>query len=404
MHRKKTYFLKLVSFLLILGIVFGAGVFLGDLSGGLSFFSSKNFLKEKPIETKTDFSVFWEAWRLINTKYQNADHLNPQDLVYGATDGLVKALHDPYSEFFPPQEKKRFMEDVQGSFDGIGAEIGIKNNILTIIAPLEGTPAQKAGLRSGDKILKINDKVTLNMTLEQAVNLIRGPKDTFVRLTILHQNASQQEEVKIKRATIKVPSLNWSLKDHGKIAYIRIFSFTENLPYEFDKVAQDILSSSAQKIILDLRGNPGGYLESAVQVAGWFLNRGDKVVIEESRGLPEKTHLAQGKAAFHKWPMVVLIDEGSASASEILAGALRDDLGVKLIGQKSFGKGSVQEMMPLRGGAALKLTIANWLTPKGISINKAGLKPDIQIKLTQADLEHHRDPQLSGAIEYLKKH
>ena len=240
------------------------------------------------------------------------------------------------------------------------------------------------------------------MTLEEAVNLIRGAKNTKVKLTILRGDDAAQQEISITRSVIKLPVVSLSFQENNTIAYIQLFNFTENSADDFSKTAQEILNSSAKKIILDLRGNPGGYLESAVDIAGWFLNYGDKVVIEDKGKGQEKIYFAKGRAVFNKWPLVVLVNEGSASASEILAGALRDDLGIKIIGMTSFGKGSVQEMIDLSDGSSLKLTIANWLTPKGLSISKSGIKPDIEVTLSKEDIDENKDPQLIKAIEFLK--
>ncbi len=401
MRQKSRTLVKFIGGALVLSCVFLGGVFLGKTLAVPDIFSSSS-LSQKGVLQKPNLDIFWNVWQLIHKNYKDADKVSPQDMVYGATAGLVKALKDPYSEFFPPQLNKRFNEDMKGSFEGIGAEIGIKNNILTIIAPLKGTPAERAGLKSGDKILKIGNKVTLDMSLEEAVNLIRGKKGTVVKLTILRQGSSSQKIIEITRGVISVPSVRWSLVDNGRIAYIQIFSFSEHASQEFSKAAQEILKSSAHKMILDLRGDPGGYLDGAVKIAGWFLDNGDKVVIEQEKD-SQKIYPASGRGTFKNWPIAVLIDGGSASASEILAGALRDNLGVKLIGEKSFGKGSVQEMFELQKGAGLKLTIANWLTPKGASINKVGLTPDIPVKFNKRGAEQKQDSQLEAAIKYLQQ-
>jgi len=398
--KKQKYLIKFLGIILVSGIVFTGGFFWGKVSVPFASPTPETQINEGAI--KANFDIFWNVWRLIKEKYRDTDSLNSQDMVYGAVGGLVDSLKDPYSEFLPPAVSKRFMEDIKGSFEGIGAELGIKNNALIVIAPLEGTPAKKAGLRSGDEIVKIDDKSTVDMTLEEAVNLIRGAKNTKVKLTILRGDDAAQQEISITRSVIKLPVVSLSFQENNTIAYIQLFNFTENSADDFSKTAQEILNSSAKKIILDLRGNPGGYLESAVDIAGWFLNYGDKVVIEDKGKGQEKIYFAKGRAVFNKWPLVVLVNEGSASASEILAGALRDDLGIKIIGMTSFGKGSVQEMIDLSDGSSLKLTIANWLTPKGLSISKSGIKPDIEVTLSKEDIDENKDPQLIKAIEFLK--
>jgi len=349
-----------------------------------------------------DFSLFWETWKVLKEKFVDPKKLNTQEMIYGAVSGMVKSTDDPYTVFFSPEETEEFLKETEGVFEGIGAEIGIKNNQLLIIAPLEGTPAEKAGLRAGDKILKIDGKDTVDLTIEEAVNLIRGPKGTEVTLTIFREDWKEAKEIKIVRSVIKIPSVKWELLE-GNIAYIKLYQFFERADRDFRKMAIEILNSPAQKIILDLRNNPGGYLEVAQEIAGWFLKKGDIVVIEDPRpGQEQKFYKAEGNEKFLDYPIVVLINKGSASASEILAGALRDNRNVLLIGEASFGKGSVQELEELRGGSSLKITIARWLTPKGELIAEEGLKPDIEVKMTPQDYDQDRDPQLEKAIEIIK--
>ena len=346
-----------------------------------------------------DFSLFWEAWRTIQEQYVLRGELNFQNMIYGAISGMVSSLEDPYTVFLNPQDSKRFSEDVAGVFEGVGMEIGIREKQLRVISPLEGTPAQKAGLRPGDRILKINDTSTENMTVEKAVSLIRGPKGTKVTFSILRKDWNESKEFTIARAVIQVPSLKWEIKD-GNVAYVKLYQFSEKAGRDFAKAAGEILASSAKKIVLDLRNNPGGYLEVSQDIAGWFLEKGSAVVIEDF-GQKEKQQVyqARGNPVFVSYPMVILINEGSASASEILAGALRDDRGITLIGEKSFGKGSVQELTELRDQSALKVTIAKWLTPKGESISDKGLEPDIVVKMDEKDVDAKRDPQLEKALE-----
>ncbi len=397
--KTRNFLSKYIGIILLLTICFGGGFLWGNARQVNALLPPD--LATQNIELKADISIFWDVLKIIKTKYKERENLNDQDLVYGAAKGLVKSLGDPYSEFMAPQFSKKFLEDISGSFEGIGAEIGIKEEILTIVAPLEGTPAKKAGLISGDKIIKIDDEITLEMSIEKAITLIRGPRGTKVTLTILRGDDNKQREITIKRGVIKIPVIEWSLKGNNDIAYIQLFSFTENSPDEFNKIAQEILRSPANKIILDIRSNPGGYLESAVEIAGWFLADGELVVREDKGNGEEKLYKSKGKAVFGAWPTIVLIDEGSASASEILAGALRDHLGTELIGKNSFGKGTVQQMESFKGGASLKITIADWITPNGLSISKSGLSPDIEIDLDIEAFKQGRDSQLEKAIEEL---
>lgn len=369
-------------------------------SFGLGIYFGKLQCKICPPE-EIDFSLFWEAWQKLQGKYVDEEKFDVQKMIYGAISGMVKSLEDPYTVFLNPEDTRRFIEDVKGTFEGVGMEIGIRKGQLQVIAPLEGTPAQKAGLRAGDKIIKINDTLTADLTIDEAVNLIRGPKDTKVTLTIYREDWETTKEIEIVRAVIEVPSLKWELKEN--IVHLQLYQFSEKATVDFMVAAIEILESPAQKIILDLRNNPGGYLEVAQDIAGWFLERGEIVAIEDFGGeKAQKVYKAQGPARLVGYPMVILINKGSASGSEILAGALRDNRDILLIGEASFGKGSVQELEKLKEGSSLKITVAKWLTPKGELITDVGLKPDIEIEITEEDYDEERDPQLDKAIEVIK--
>ena len=350
-----------------------------------------------------DFSLFWEAWKTVEEKYVDKEKINIQEMIYGAISGMIKSLNDPYTVFLKPEDAKRFIEDVKGTFEGVGMEIDIRDDQLQVIAPLEGTPAQKAGLRPGDIILKIDGKSIIDITIDEAVNLIRGPKGTEVILTIYRQEWEESKDIKIIRGVIDIPSLMLEIRD-DQIAYLRLYHFSEKAASDFREAAIKILSSDAQKIILDLRNNPGGYLEVAQEIAGWFLEKGQLVAIEDfGESKEQKDHLAEGNAKLVSYAMVVLINKGSASGSEILAGALRDNRGVKIIGETSFGKGSVQELTKLKGSSSLKITIARWLTPNGEFIADKGLEPDIKVEMTAEDYEAGLDPQLDKAVEIIKE-
>jgi len=401
MRRK---FISSVIIVILLAGSFYGGFWYGKNSRPSIEKVSGVFNKETGKPDSIDFSLFWDSWTQIEEKFVNRSALDYQKMVYGAIDGMVKSLGDPYTAFFPPVESKKFSEDIKGSFDGIGAEIGMRKDILIVISPLEGSPAKKAGLLAGDQILKIDDKVTADLNVDEAVNLIRGSKGTQVTLAILREGWSDTKDYKITRDVINVPILKYEIKDIGgkKIAYIQLYEFTENAANEFTKKVNEILNSNAQGIVLDLRGNPGGYLEVAVDIASWFVDGGKLVVSEDFGNGNKNEHTSYGYKKLATYPTVVLIDQGSASASEILAGALRDDNGIKLVGEKSFGKGSVQELENLRGGTSLKVTVAKWLTPSGHSIMEQGLEPDIQVGRTQEDVDAGRDPQLDKALELLK--
>ena len=392
MESKLKKFLIILFLLALLSGGFSLGFYLGDLQCNVC-----------PPEA-LDFSLFWDAYHKIQEKFVDKGKLDTQKLIYGAISGMVQALGDPYTVFFPPQESKRFIEDVKGTFEGVGMEIDIKNNQLIIITPLEGTPAQRAGLRAGDKILKINGTSTASLTIDQAINLIRGPQGSEVVLTILREGWEVPKEIKVIRGIIEVPSLKLEMKDssQGPMAYIKIYQFSENLPYDFREAAFKILSTPTQKIIIDLRNNPGGYLEVAQDITGWFVERGKIAVIEDFGNGKKEEYKTEGNGAFADYKVVVLINQGSASGAEILAGALRDNQGILLIGEKSFGKGSVQELERLKDGSSLKITVAKWLTPEGSLITDIGLEPDVKVEITDQDIEAGRDPQLDKAIEIIK--
>lgn len=388
-----------------LGLALLAGIFIGG-----AFFGYSNrpgiekvrilFNKESAKPAEIDFSPFWKAWNTIESKYASNDGLDNQKMVWGTIEGLVGSLDDPYSVFLPPQDAKQFQEDMQGDFGGVGMEIGIRKNVLTVISPLKGTPAEKAGIKAGDKILKIDEKITADMSVEQAVRLIRGEKGTSVKLTILHKDAEKPAEITIIRDIIQVPVLDTEKKPDG-IFIIKMYNFSGNSMTIFRNTLREFIFSGSNKLILDLRNNPGGYLESAVDIASWFLPVGKVVAREKFSSGEETIFRSKGYDIFENLPMVILVNEGSASASEILAGALQEHDVAKLVGVKTFGKGSVQELIPITSDTSLKLTIARWLTPNGKSISEQGLEPDIKVEMTDKDIEDKKDPQMEKAIEII---
>lgn len=382
--------------------VFFAGWYVGYEHG-----YERGFLSTVPntFEGK-DFSVFFKAWQLVKKHYVNAETIDPQKAVYGSIRGMVRSIGDKYSDFFEPQKARVFNEDVSGSFDGIGIEIGIRKELLTVVSPLEGTPAWKAGLKAGDVILKIDGKETFDMALEEAVRLIRGKKGTVVTLTILRKDAEKPKDIEIVRDKIVVETIRKKFTAPD-IGYIKINTFNPQTYVDFFLAADELTRQGARRLILDLRGNPGGYLDAAVDLAGWFLKRGSIVVQEDfgvkgnSGGPSQKKKVlrADGNEFFAQTPLVVLIDEGTASASEILAAALRENRGVTIIGQKSFGKGTVQQVFDV-DDSILKLTIANWLTPKGNLIEEKGIEPDVIVKDEKP--EDEIDEALEKAVEIVK--
>lgn len=388
---------------IVVGASFGAGVYVGISRQPVIEQVTSVFNKEPsiPLPPEVDFTPFWRAWSVVEQKYAGNDPIDRQAMVYGAVEGMVRALGDPYTVFFPPKEQEQFESEVKGRFEGIGAEIGMRKGILTIIAPLTGSPAATAGLRAGDKIFKIDDTVTSDLTLDEAVRLIRGDKGTTVALTILRNGDDDTRVIKIVRDTIRVPVLDTKRKEGG-VFVIQLHNFSENSPFEFRKALSEMARVGDTKLVLDLRNNPGGYLEAAVDIASWFMSAGDVVVREQFNDGKEILHRSKGYAALKDTPLVVLTNEGSASASEIVAGALRDNKHTKLIGRKTFGKGSVQEVVDITERTSLKVTIARWLTPSGKSLSKNGLDPDIDIDLTADDIENMRDPQLDKAVQVLR--
>jgi len=367
-----------------------------------------NVAKDQP--KSVDFELFWKAWNTLNDKYVATHNSTStpaptdQDRVYGAIKGMTAALGDPYTVFFTPQESSMFESEIDGNFEGVGLELGIKDDILTVISALKSTPAEKAGVKSGDKILKIDDTVTTNgFSVEQAVKMIRGPKGTPVKFTILRGDAISTMEITVIRDVINLPTLDSSYDAKTGIYTIKIYNFSAQASDLFRTALKDFVASKSNRLIIDLRGNPGGYLDSAVDMASWFLPPGKTVVRESySKGKPETDEKSRGYNIFNdSLKTVILIDQGSASASEILAGAMQEYGKAKLVGTRSFGKGSVQELVKLTPDTSLKVTIARWLTPNGKSISEGGLTPDVEVKNTPDQTAKGIDAQMLKAIEIL---
>ena len=360
----------------------------------------KNINRSKP--ENVDFGIFWEAWNKIHKYYVDKEKLDPQKRVYGAIDGMIKAIDDPYSGFMDPETSKDFNSDMEGSFEGIGAELGIKDEILTVISPIDDMPAQSAGILAGDKIIKIDGKMTADISIDEAVKRIRGPKGTDVTLTIFRINKENEaKDITITRDTIELKSVIYEKKEDN-IGYIRINKFVEDTSREFNREITKAIADDSKGLVLDVRNNPGGYLNVSIEMASKFISKGEVVVWEEEKNGERKAFNAIGGASLSEVPVVILINEGSASASEIIAGALRDNNGSKLIGTQSFGKGSVQQLETLEDDSSLRITVAKWLTPSGESIHETGLVPDIIVELSDEDIENENDTQLQCAIEELK--
>lgn len=355
----------------------------------------------KYLQKNVDFNLYWDTWNAIKSKAYQKD-IPDTKLFYGSLQGMLAALDDPYSVFMTPSDATQFQDDLDGNFNGIGAEIAVKNSQLVIVSPLDDSPALKAGLKPKDWIVKINSTSTEGMSATEAVSLIRGEAGTEVVLTVYRDGWDATREFKITRAAINVKSLSLEYLKNGKIAHIKVRQFNDDTMPLLDSAIDNIVSkSAASKIILDLRGNPGGYLESAVQMAGEWS--GDAtVVIEKNRDGQEISHVAGKTARLADYQTVVLVDGGSASASEIVAGALKDWGKATIVGLKTFGKGSVQDLTDLPDGSEIKLTIAKWFTPNGVNIDEQGIEPDVKVDLTEEDFNQDKDPQLDKAVELLK--
>jgi carboxyl-terminal processing protease len=394
-------YLSLIFFI----ISFGMGVLVGktwyvrqsitSANGAVEIEKVLN-LNRSVNKSSVDFNQFWQVWDKVRSSYVKQP-IKETDMLYGAIGGLVGSLGDPYSLYFPPQQAEEFAKDLSGELEGIGTEIGIKNDQLMVISPLPDSPAEKAGLRPGDKIIAIDKESTAGMDVGTAVGKIRGKANTQVVLTIVRDNNTKSEDVSITRSKISVPSILFSVKENN-IAYLRVMQFNEDTIPKLNKYIKQIKSMSASAIILDLRNNPGGYLDAAIEMGSQWITKG-VVVSEKGRDGLNKEHETFGSHPLSGIKTVVLVNKGSASASEIVAGALQDTKKAVLIGEQTFGKGSVQDFQMFPDGSALKLTIAEWFTPNGKNINKEGVKPDIEVKEDWENEKIGEDSVLDAALK-----
>lgn len=355
-----------------------------------------------------NLSVLKDVYDKLVFNFVDPEKIDKDKMTYGAVSGMVDALGDPYTVFYDPEEAKQFQEDIAGTFEGIGAQLGMKNSQLKVIAPLKGTPAEKAGILPGDTIIEVNGESIIELTIDEVITKIKGPKGTEVILTIVRNKEGQVPETKeiaITRDVIKVPTVEWEeIQSNGKrIAHLTIYHFSETVFDDFKKAGYEIIAGNYDGIILDLRSNPGGLLDKTVDIAGWFLERGQVVLKEQNKNLDESIYKADGPESFINTPIIVLINEGTASASEILTGALKDNRGILIIGETSFGKGLVQRVVSLDDGSSLKVTTAKWYTPNGTLIQDTGIKPDIEVELSEEDYNNDRDPQLDRALKEITK-
>ena len=396
-----------ISFAFILGFALGNNGFVAEFNK----FPKVEISRQLPVtKTNVNFDLFWETWDTLNAKYYDKSKIIPYKMVYGAIKGMVSSIGDPYTIFLNPDENKIVEDDLKGNFQGVGIQIGYIKGQLAVIAPLPFSPAEKAGIKAGDLILEIKDKsknkdvTTSDMTIPDAVSLIRGPQGTKVTLVLFRDGEKEPIEREIERAIIDVPSVILEFKnkkdsDNKSVAYIKVTKFSEETFSEWNEAVSEILKNPDTKsIIVDVRNNPGGYLQSAVDLASDFLDTGNVVVIEESDSGKKDEYKVGRIGRLKDYQVLILINKGSASASEILAGALRDNKKIILVGDTSFGKGTIQEPEQMKGGTGLHITISKWLTPSGYWVNEKGLDPDIKVEDNQDTKE---DEQLDKALELI---
>ncbi|MES2623021.1 MAG: S41 family peptidase [Patescibacteria group bacterium] len=417
--QNKNYSTKIFIAVLIFAIGFVVGNFSPIIAANVA---------AKQVAEKVDIKTFWKVWGILDDEFVTTKHRDPmssdenrvststasstaidsnlsidEKRLYGAIKGMVDAEGDPYTTFFTPSEASSFETEIKGSFGGVGMEVGKKDDVITVISPIPGSPAEKAGLKAGDKILKIDSTVTSDMTIDAAVQLIRGEKGTTVNLTIYREGKDKPLEFKVVRDIVELPTITKTLENG--IYTIKIYSFSEQVSGLFKQAIQEFKTTGSKKLIIDLRGNPGGYLDAAVDIASYFVPQG-KVVVSQDYGKKRDAEYMRSVGyglVGSDTKVVVLVDGGSASASEILAGALQDYNLATLVGQKTFGKGSVQEYIKITPTTGLKVTIARWLTPLGRSISVDGLTPNVEVKNTVDSNGKVIDTQLQKAVEILGK-
>ena len=405
---KKNNFLGAGLAVLLAGAAFFSGLSIGvdssdtvsNEAGVFSIFHSQGASAEG-----VDMAEFWEVWELLEEKYvssTSSEAISVQDRLHGAIQGLVRSYGDPYTVFLPPSDASMFEEDISGNFGGVGMEVGLRDGLVTVIAPLPNTPASKAGIVSKDVIVEIDGVATDGMGIDEAVRLIRGEAGTTVDLKIYREGELEFLDITVTRDNITIPTIE--TKEEDGVFIITLYSFNALAQNQMAEALEEYAQGDSRKLVLDLRGNPGGFLQSAVSIASYFLPQG-KVIVQENfgEGLQEEMYRSQGRTLgeFAPEEMIVLVDGGSASASEILAGALQEHGITKLMGEQTFGKGSVQELVGLDDGSSLKVTVARWFTPNGVSISEGGLTPDIFVERTPQQVIEGVDPQLQAAIEYL---
>lgn len=389
--------------ILVLAFYIGAvfGYSRAEIAGGVPV-SAMSYTNDYGVPPDADLASFWKVWHLIDEKYVSIEGPSSEERMYGATKGLVESLGDPYSVFFPPVEAEFFEDEVRGNFGGIGIEVGVRDEVLTVVAPLKGTPAERAGILAGDKVVEIGEVSSFNMSVDEAVRLIRGEVGTPVSLTLVRKDEEEPIRLTIVRETIQIPTIESVLRDDG-VFVISLHNFSASSPDLFRGALREFVESGSDKLIIDVRNNPGGFLEAALDMASWFLPAGKPVVSERGADpADEYVYRSKGYDIFtDKLKLVILVNQGSASASEIFAGALSEYKKATLVGEKTFGKGSVQELIPITDTTSLKITVAKWFTPNGVSISEQGFAPDIKVSFTKKDYDVGRDPQMQKAVDFL---
>ncbi len=392
---KRRFAKSALNVAILVGVLF-VGINIGNGTISLTTPVQSN----KQLSEKLDYSEVNNLYNLLRTNYDGT--LSEEKLIDGLKEGLIKASGDPYTEYFNAKEAKEFNEQLSGTFSGIGAQLGKDDqDTIIVVAPISGYPAEKAGMRAKDAIVSINGTSTTGMSIDEAVSKIRGPKDTDVKLEII-RNGTERKELTITRQDIKIPSVEHEILP-GDIGYIQITQFWDDTASLVNKAVDEFKQANVKSVIVDLRSNPGGSLDAAVNVANIWLPQGKTILQEKRDKKVVQTYTATGSASLLNTPTVVLINEGSASASEIVAGALKDNKAATLIGVKSYGKGSVQKIIPLGNGGELKVTVARWFRPNGQNIDKKGINPDKEIKLSDEDYASGNDKQKDAAIQFLSK-
>jgi len=402
--RRKPPAVALLVVSILVGTSFSSGWFLGEQRGARAAVpEGEGRLLDKgempaSVSEDVDFDDFWNVWNLVKENYYKQP-VSDRSLYYGAVRGMVAAAGDPYTMYFDPESSKEFKDMLSGTFSGIGAELGSKDGMVVVVAPLAGSPAEKAGLTAGDIILAVDDEDATKMSVDQVVARVRGVEGTEVVLSVVHDGADHADDIRITRKVIKIDSVKWNIDNEG-FATILIAEFNGDTTGLFNQAVNDVLSKNAKGIVFDLRSDPGGLLTAAIDVASAWT--GYQTVVIQKQQEDARSYPGVSAPRLAGIPTVVLVNGGSASASEIVAGALQDYGLATMVGTQTFGKGSVQDFRDLRDGGSVKITIAAWYTPKGRTINETGLTPDVVVEYTKEDAHAKRDPQKEKALEILR--